>query len=179
LTQAEQIAYIRIVLGGLPTSTVPDEVIALFLNKWSAYYDLPNNTDKEWLVIYNATVDTLRWLIAKAGTTAGSNAQSIREKRGQEEKEVRYSEGSSVMQGYQDLLDYLLKNPDYISPTLNTSFNALIVGGVSNEEYDRVRSDSDSLHDTLAIGWQYKSAYADGNESKIWPLPNIYQNDGI
>lgn len=179
MTTAEQIAYIRVILGGMPTSTAPDEVITLFLNKWSTYYDLSNNADKEWLVIYNATVDTLRWLIAKAGVTAGSNASSIREKRGQEEKEIRYSEGASVLQGYQDLLDYLLKNPDYISPTLSVGFNALVVGGVSQEEYDRVRSDSDSLHDTLEIGWQYKSAYQGGNESKTWNQPRLYENEGF
>lgn len=174
MTQAEQIAYIRVLLGDLPTSTVSDAVITLFLNKWSTYLDLPNNPDQEWLVIYNAIVDTLRWLIAKAGTTSGATAQMRREKRGQEEIEIAYGDGASITQSYQDLLDYILSNPDYIHPSLAKSFNALVIGGVSKEEHSRVTDDSDSLSDTLEIGWQYKSAYATGSVTTAYPQPNLF-----
>ena len=135
MTQAEQIAYIRIILGDLSTATLPDATIALFLNRWYVEFNYPTDTTKEWYVIYNTCCDCLRWLIAKTSATAGSSATKRREKRGQEEIEITFSEGATLSQGYQDLLDYIEANPDYIDPSLKRNVNALVIGGVSQEEY--------------------------------------------
>ena len=153
MTTPEMIAYIRVILGDLSTATISDETITLFINKWSKYYNYPSDVTQEFWVVYKACIDCLRWLIAKAGTTAGSNASSRREKRGNEEIEVTFSQGSSLLQNYKDLLDYLESNPDYIDPSLATTGNELIIGGVSQTEYNRVISDSDSRYNTLGIGW--------------------------
>jgi len=153
MTTEEMIAYIRVVLGDLSTATISDATITLFINKWSKYYDYPNDSSKEFWVIYKACLDCLAFLIAKAGTTSGSSASGRREKRGNEEIEVTFSDGSSIMQGYQDLLDFLQSNPEYIDPSLGSTANALIIGGVSQTEYNRVKSDPDSRYNTLGIGW--------------------------
>ena len=153
MTTPEMIAYIRVILGDLSTATISDSTITLFITKWSKYYDYPTNESQEFWVIYKTCLDCLAWLIAKAGTTAGSSASGRREKRGNEEIEVTFSDGSSIIQGYQDLLDFLQTNPDYIDPSLATMGNALIIGGVSQEEYDRVRSNPDSRYNTLGLGW--------------------------
>ena len=145
MTQAEQIAYIRIILGDLSTATLPDAVITLFLNRWYVEFNYPADPTKEWYVIYNTCCDCLRWLIAKTNATAGSSATMRREKRGQEEVEVRFSDGTTLSQGYQDLLDYIEANPDYIDPSLKRNVDALVIGGVSQEEYNRVKSDTDNL----------------------------------
>lgn len=118
MTQAEQIAYIRIILGDLSTATLPDATITLFLNRWYTAFNYPADPTKEWYVIYNTCCDCLRWLIAKTNAVAGSSATKRREKRGQEEIEVTFSEGSTLSQGYQDLLDYIEATPDYIDPSL-------------------------------------------------------------
>lgn len=157
MTTPEMIAYIRVILGDLSTATISDSTITLFITKWSKYYNYPTDESQEFWVIYKTCLDCLAWLIAKAGTTAGSSASSRREKRGGEEIEVRFSEGSSIMQGYQDLLDFLQANPEYIDPSLATIGNALIVGGVSQTEYERVKADPDSRYNTLGIGWPNQS----------------------
>lgn len=177
MTQAEQIAYIRIILGDLSTATLPDATITLFLNRWYTAFNYPADTTKEWYVIYNTCCDCLRWLIAKTNATAGSSATMRREKRGQEEVEVRFADGTTLSQGYQDLLDYIESNPDYIDPSLKRNVNALVIGGVSQEEYSRVKSDPDSLYDTLGINWATKSAYANGTAQEVYPQPYIV--DGV
>ena len=177
MTQAEQIAYIRIILGDISASTLPDATITLFLNRWSTAFNYPDDATKEWYVIYNTCCDCLRWLIAKTNATAGSSATKRREKRGQEEIEITFSEGATLSQGYQDLLDYIEANPDYIDPSLKRNVSALVIGGVSQEEYSRVKSDPDSLYDTLGINWATKSAYADGNSKEVYPQPYIV--DGV
>ena len=177
MTQAEQIAYIRIILGDISASTLPDATITLFLNRWCTAFNYPDDPTKEWYVIYNTCCDCLRWLIAKTNATAGSSATKRREKRGQEEIEVTFSEGSTLSQGYQDLLDYIEATPDYINPSLKRNVNALVIGGVSQEEYSRVKSDPDSLYDTLGINWATKSAYAKGTAQEVYPQPYIV--DGV
>ena len=177
MTQAEQIAYIRIILGDLSTATLPDATITLFLNRWCTAFNYPDDQTKEWYVIYNTCCDCLRWLIAKTNATAGSSATKRREKRGQEEIEVTFSEGSTLSQGYQDLLDYIEATPDYINPSLKRNVNALVIGGVSQEEYTRVKSDPDSLYDTLGINWATKSAYATGTAQEVYLQPYIV--DGV
>lgn len=177
MTQAEQIAYIRIILGDLSTATLPDATIALFLNRWYVEFNYPADPTKEWYVIYNTCCDCLRWLIAKTNATAGSSATKRREKRGQEEIEVTFAEGSTLSQGYQDLLEYIEANPDYINPSLKRNVNALVIGGVSQEEYSRVKSDPDSLYDTLGINWATKSAYVNGTTQEVYPQPYII--DGV
>lgn len=177
MTQAEQIAYIRIILGDLSTATLPDAVITLFLNRWYVEFNYPADPTKEWYVIYNTCCDCLRWLIAKTNATSGSSATMRREKRGQEEIEVRFADGTTLSQGYQDLLDYIEANPDYIDPSLKRTVNALVIGGVSQEEYSRVKSDPDSLYDTLGINWATKSAYTEGTDlHEIYPQPYIVDN---
>ena len=177
MTQAEQIAYIRIILGDLSTATLPDATITLFLNRWCTAFNYPDDPTKEWYVIYNTCCDCLRWLIAKTNATAGSSATMRREKRGQEEVVVRFSDGTTLSQGYQDLLDYIEANPDYIDPSLKRNVSALVIGGVSQEEYIRVKSDPDSLYDTLGINWATKSAYASGTAQEVYPQPYIV--DGV
>ena len=177
MTQAEQIAYIRIILGDLSTATLPDATITLFLNRWCTAFNYPDDQTKEWYVIYNTCCDCLRWLIAKTNATAGSSATKRREKRGQEEIEVTFAEGSTLSQGYQYLLDYIEANPGYIDPSLKRNVSALVIGGVSQEEYSRVKSDPDSLYDTLGINWATKSAYAKGTDQEVCPQPYIV--DGV
>ena len=47
MTQAEQIAYIRIILGDLSTATLPDATITLFLNRWYTAFNYPADPTKE------------------------------------------------------------------------------------------------------------------------------------
>jgi len=154
MTNEEMIAYIRLVLGDLSTATISDTTINFFITKWSNYYNYPTDESKEFWVIYKTCLDCLNWLIVKTGTTSeSSSAQRRREKRGNEEIEVEFSSSSSVVQGYKDLLAFLESNPEYIDPSLGFKGQALIVGGVSKTEVERVKNNPDSVYNTLGIGW--------------------------
>ena len=103
MTQVEVINFVRIILGGLPIDILPDNVIVLFYNRWSLYFDLTNNPEKLPLVLWNVCVSCLEWLIAKSTMSGGYNTERT-EKIGQEQISVK---GGSQIQAWKDLLDYI------------------------------------------------------------------------
>lgn len=142
MTESEVIAFIRIILGGVDETTLPDEVILLFYNRWVIYFDLANNPDKLPYVLYNTVVSCLQWLITKA-TASGNTYASRTEKIGDEQ--ISVSGGVSQVQAWKDLLDYILTNPDYVDPSMSNGLeNLIIIGGVRWDRYCEVKSDPNS-----------------------------------
>lgn len=142
MTNEEVIAFIRIILGGIDETVLPDEVILLFYNRWALYFDLANHPEKLPYVLYNTVVSCLQWLIAKS-TASGGSYTSRTEKIGDEQ--ISVSGGTSQVQAWQDLLDYILANPDYVDPSLSGGLeNLIIIGGVRWDRYCEVKADPNS-----------------------------------
>lgn len=142
MTQQEQVDFIRIILGNPSEIVLPDNVILLFLNRWTLYFDLVNHPENEPLVLWNTCVNCLEWLIASS-TSSGGYAESRTEKIGQEQ--ISVSGKVSQVEAWQKLLDYILLHPEYVDPSLENSIeNLIIMGGVRKDKFEEVRKDPNS-----------------------------------
>ena len=175
MTSAEINTYIRTVLE-LSTSKLSDTKLNLFINKWITYYDNAITEANQWFITYNSTIDALRaiTIAAAISTTASGASGSVTqrlEQRGSEKIQVYYSDSTTTVSSYQELLDLLLENPDYIHPSLKSSSLNIFVGGVSQQETSTVKQDSDSRSSALGIGWMFDDEY---NTTGTSPSPSIY-----
>jgi hypothetical protein len=137
MTHQERIDYIRIILGDISTTLLPDATISLFLTRWENYFDVANKPETEPLVLWNATADCLRYLISKS-VSSGNIGTERTEEIGQEQITVK---GASQIDAWKDLLQYILDNPDFVDPTLGGLDNLIIIGGVRQDRYDEVKDD--------------------------------------
>lgn len=143
MTNAEVIAYIRVLLGGVSPSMLPDDVIILFYTRWSTFYTLTVTPEKLPLVLWNTCCDCLRYLISST-VSSGNIGTERSEKIGDESISVK---GGSQLQAWKDLLQYITDNPEYVDPSLASVGLRLIVGGVRKSIVDEVKKDPES------VGW--------------------------
>ncbi len=149
MTDEEFIERIRLLLGNPDQETIPDTVILTFLQVQKLQFDYTNHPETAPYIIYNTLVACLRWLIAKDITSGESLVTRRREKIGQEEIEVELS-GNSIS-SWKDFLDFIEANPDYIDPALESVRGLVVIGGVREDEYHRVKWDPNS-RDTYSSG---------------------------
>lgn len=129
-----EISMVRLMIGDLDATLVSDQVIQLTLSK---YADKTSPT-KEYL----SALDSLQYAWFNQSKTGGRR----RERKGPFEVEVY---GTEVSKSLKAAYDHLLKNP----PSGIPRAIGILIGGVSLEEYNRVRSDDDSLSPEPSIGW--------------------------
>lgn len=166
MTDQEIIDRVRLLLGGVLPSVIPDEVIDTFLQMWKISFNYPNDESKIYLVIYNTLVSSARWLVAKDISSGESTVTRRREKINQEEIEVEYSTNS--ISSWQDFLDYLEANPNYVDPTLDTVRGLILIGGVRQDAYHAIKHDSNSK-DTYSSG-----SVMDRHPQNIFRNPSLY-----
>lgn len=150
MTDQEIIDYIRLLLGSISDDAIPDLVIQTFLSMEKIRQDLVNHPDRLPLVIYNTLVSSVRWLIMQEISSGEASITERMEKIGDETIQVK---GGSSFQNWKDFLDWLLANPDYVDPSLNAVRSFVIIGGVRQDEFRRVKNDpnSKSLYDVGGI----------------------------
>jgi hypothetical protein len=147
---------IRFLLGGLPTTTLSDEILNLIIDQNIAKYgDLDEN---ECIVTYNALLDALRYLDRKSQQEAASGGVSgainVREEViGKRKIRLEYSDGSQggKVTTWGDILQDFLDDASLVCDSLvdtTKQKSLVIIGGVSQKEYDRVKSNPDSRN-----GW--------------------------
>lgn len=144
MTDQEIIDRIRLLLGSISEEVLPDAIIEQFLllEKARANYPQPDSTSCDLArVIYNTLVDCVRWLIMQEVNTGESSITDRLEKIGDETIQVK---GGSTYQGWKDFLDWLTENPDYVDPCLNSVKSLVIVGGVRQDEFKRVKFNPNS-----------------------------------
>lgn len=147
---------IRFLLGGLSTSILSDEILNFIIEQNILEYgDLDEN---ECIVTYQSLLEALQYLDRRAmqgsaATGASGELKKIEERIGQrvikKEFETGTDGGTSASWGtmYTDFLNH----PEYVCSSLvdpNKQKSLVIIGGVSQKEYDRVKSNPDSRN-----GW--------------------------
>ena len=142
MTHEQRIEYIRVILGDISATLLPDATISLFLTRWENYFDVTNKPETEPLVLWNSTADCLRYLISKS-VSSGNIGTERTEKIGQEQITVKGT--VSQLDAWKDLLQYITDNPDFIDPSLGSFENLIIIGGVRKDKYDEVKGDVNSL----------------------------------
>lgn len=123
------IQLVRFFLGGIDAAELPDVVISMFLARYADF--------EQPLKIFNTCISCLQWLIAQA-TAQGQTFTSRTESISDEEISIK---GISKVQAWKDLLSYLLKHPDFIDPKLDSLKHLIVIGGVRQSDYHKVKAD--------------------------------------
>lgn len=149
MNDAQVIELVRNFLGGLTTEEMPDNMILFFWMKWKLTYDLDRHPEKFPICLYNTVLDCVRWLIAQEISSGNSSVSERLEKIGDETISVK---GGSTLQSWKDFLDWLLANPEYIDPSLQFNSSLVIIGGVRQDEFSRVKNDLNSRNGFMEQG---------------------------
>lgn len=149
MTDEQIIAHIRMLLGNIDQETLPDAVIQQFLDVWKYSMDLEHHPERLSLVIYNTMIACVRWLIVQE---VSSGAASIRERFEKIGDETISIKGGSTWETWKDFLEWLEANPEYVDPSINNVKGLVIIGGVRNDEFCRVKTDSNSRNGYMEQG---------------------------
>lgn len=163
-------SYIRFFLGNISTSLISsaDMQILIAMNIGKYGEDLCKIT-------YYSTLDVLRWLIrneakGSSGATGSGEVKKRVEKIGKREVTVEWDVGTSTGEssGWDKVLEDLLADPSTIgcNPIDQSATNnsgSVIIGGVSQKQYDKVATNSDSRN-----GWSMGSI-CDRHKYRGWP----------
>lgn len=149
MTDEQIIELVRQFLGGLPEEELPDSMILFFWNKWAIYYDVANHPERGPTALYNTVVDCVRWLIVQEVANGNSSVTERFEKIGDETISVK---GGSTWKSWQDFLDWLLLNPDYIDPSLPFNASLVIIGGVRKDRFFAAKNNPNSINGFMEQG---------------------------
>lgn len=136
-------AFVRILLGNVSKEVLPPETLALFVEMAAMRHDLENHPERLPNVKYDAMVQAVRWLMVQEVASGESSISSRMEKIGDESVEVRI--GQTTWQGWRDFLDWLVANPDYVDSELDSCGRLVIIGGVHEDEFQRVKRHKNSV----------------------------------
>ena len=141
MTDEQIIDRIRILLGNISEEVLPDPVIEMFLGVWKYSMDVERYPERMPLVVYNTMIDCVRWLIVQEVSSGNSSITERLEKIGDETISVK---GGSTWSSWKDFLEWLLANPDYVDPSINTVAGLVVIGGVRRDEFCRVKNNPNS-----------------------------------
>lgn len=171
LVVSEINSSVRYYLGGLSTSILSDEILDfIIVNKITEYGDIDDNL---CIVTYQSLLEALQYLDRRAmqgsaATGASGDLKRIEERIGQRviKKEFETGSDGGTAASWGTLYDDFLANPQYICKSLidNTKDKAIVlIGGVSQKEFDRVKTNTDSRN-----GWSMipKCGRRDGFRSR-------------
>lgn len=134
MTQQEKIDYIRLRLGNIPSTILPDTVILAFLTVRESQY--PTDEPSQ---LYYTIVDCVNYLIAFY--TNQGNAKTAYAQEGT--LQVSLSNVDYV-KSWSDWLKDFKNNPNIVG--LDKSISIVYVGGVYKPEVDRINNDSNSVN---------------------------------
>lgn len=135
-------------MGDPDDCTVPVDIVDQIAQDCIA--KIGDEDDNFCEVVYCTLIETLRWLINRERSSSSNQSGAVkkrREKRGNTEIEEQYSDSGSAngYGGWDDMLNDYLTDPTLVCAELasESANNLIIIGGVSQSEYDRVNTDSD------------------------------------
>lgn len=143
---------IRFLLGSLPTSILSDDILNKIIQRNIDKYG--SEDDKACIVTYKSLLDALQYLINESaqgsGSISGGALTERTEQVGKKKITVKYSpDASGAPTGWEELYEKFLADPtlvcdSLVNPPTSSALGSVIIGGVSNKEYDRVKSDPDN-----------------------------------
>lgn len=142
MSDEDIIKRIRLILGNVDEEVLPDAVILMFLEKWKVSLQYDKHPERLGLIVYNTVIDCVRWIIIQEVASGESSVTKRMEKIGDETISV---EGGNSLKYWKDLLDWLLANPDFIDPDLNTETGLVVIGGVRRDRRCAVKSNPNSI----------------------------------
>ena len=169
---------VRYLLGGLDTTIMSDAVMDDIIQRSVNEHSLE---DEDFCIVtYESLLAVLRYLIraqaAGAGGVSGSGAVKSREESvGKRSVKVQYDVGVSgaTSSSWEALLDDFIANPQYVCDSLvnpeTSGSGVVIIGGVSQKQYDKVRSNPDSRDGTTPSSYRSNScSRIIGTRRSLW-----------
>ena len=150
MTHEERVNYIRNLFFDTPNglNAITDEKISFFTTRWEVSLDLEKYPDQNFTVIYNASLDCLRWVYMSSQSSMVGGSYSSKE--GSVEVKVH---NYDISYGWKQMLDYLLLHPEMVDQSLKTACVTPIFGGVSKSQINKVNSNPDSNGTVISVGW--------------------------
>tara|TARA_R110000851_G_scaffold20753_2_gene62559 strand:- start:132 stop:662 length:531 start_codon:yes stop_codon:yes gene_type:complete len=140
--QAKLITNVRICLGGISTTKLPDNIITHFGDVYDADPDYTGDFPN---IFWRTTLDSVQYLIANATTSSTSEQRATKEKVGNVTKEVSYTDKSDIIDNYNELYDYFYSNPDKFGIILPAnSSGVVLINGVNQAEVDAYRNNTNN-----------------------------------
>lgn len=144
---------VRIYLGGVPESKLPETVII----HWGDFYDNPCYYENNYpYILWKTTLSCLDYLRAEKATSESSAAKSSRtEKVG--DVQITISEDSSSESAtaisYDDLYEDYLNNPWKFGIKLPDKASYVLINGVDQQEVEEYRTNQNttSIYNPLSV----------------------------
>ncbi|AUR92132.1 head completion adaptor [Vibrio phage 1.170.O._10N.261.52.C3] len=144
----EIVDRVRFLMGDPSQEVISDQQITDIAN--NCISEIGNEDSDKCEVTYCTLINTLRYLINKERADSSNKSGAVKkrkEKRGETEIEEQYSDSGSAQGygGWNDMLNEYLADPTLVCAELarEAANNLIIIGGVSQSEYDRVNDDLD------------------------------------
>lgn len=144
----EQIDKVRSYCFNPSTTLLPDSVIAANIDKWTGVYPAP---EQEGVVLYNATIDCLYYLIyTDPDAPTSKDGYKRMEKVGQVQVSIETT--GEYISKWQNILNGYLNGDLTIPGQPSKIGRTVIIGGVSRTEIDRVNNTLDSVNGLKCFG---------------------------
>lgn len=151
MSDADILAMVRYLLGGIATSLIPDSTLTFILDR--------NRKATDCETIYATLLETLLYL-DRTNTVESGGAGSVierREKEGNVEYEERYSSNAAdSTNSWKGMYDDYIEHPEWVCPELAKTVadgTYYYVGGVSKTDSDAVKSNTNILGTRTTIGF--------------------------
>ncbi len=142
---------VRFLMGDVSENQLSQETLLNIIEECITIY---GDDDKfECEVTYCALLKAIRYMINKQNSNQGGDSGTLvgsKEKVGELLIEKRFSSDSSSngSSGWEKMYDYYLKHPEDVCPSLvpdgGSGSGLVLIGGVEQDEYERVQSDPNS-----------------------------------
>tara|TARA_R110000851_G_scaffold151683_3_gene293004 strand:+ start:2211 stop:2750 length:540 start_codon:yes stop_codon:yes gene_type:complete len=138
---------VRFLLGGADETVISDIILNGIIQ---GCIDNIGTEDEFYCeIVYCSLLETLRYLIRHNQMNSGitGNQRKRKEQNGKRTIEVEFGDSSDVvLDGWKAMYEDFLSNPSWVCEELSPKggINLVLIGGVSEKEYQRVKNDPDS-----------------------------------
>lgn len=137
--QSKLITDVRICLGGISDTKLPESIIIHFADAIDA--DPDHTGDYPW-IFWKSTLSSISYLKSNAITSSESNTKSTKEKVGDVSVDVSYLSSKEVVASYDDLYNDYASNPEKFGVVLVTLQPPVLINGVNAQEVHDYRTNT-------------------------------------
>lgn len=132
--QTRLISDVRLMLGGVAETTLPDDIII----RYGDIYDLQYDGEYSY-IWWKTTIACTNYLKINSVTSGSSSAGKRTEKVGNTTITVESSDSESTLSSWDDLLDYFREHPEDFGVISTGGGGSVLVGGVIRKDVDNLR----------------------------------------
>lgn len=132
--QAKLISDVRLMLGGVDETTLPDEIII----RYGDIYDLQYEGDYAY-IWWKTTIACTNYLRINSITSGSSASNKRTEKVGNTTITVEAKSTEDILSGWDELLEYYKEHPEDFGIIPKEAGGYVLVGGIIKDNVDKLR----------------------------------------